>query len=172
VPESVAAAQHFLANLSPGLAALLAAVVSAVLTSTATYLWQVRRERKQRVREMRGIAKLLNEEVEVNRRQLSAASKGAPPPNRNPYQYVPSTSVWDKANLRIAQLLEELGDDDLLTSLVKYYTQAHKLADFIQVGSGAPKATMTMISHHASYLMELSDDVQFRLQELVGKLDK
>ena len=171
MPEWVTAVQHFLANLSPGWAVLLAAVASAVLASTATHLWQVRRERKQLVRELRGIARLLNEEMEVNRRRLSAVSKGAAPANRNPYQYVPSTSVWDKASLRLAQLLEERGDDDLLTSLVKYYTQAHNLAEYIQVSSDdAPQGKMNKISLSAEWLMESGDTVQPLLQELIRKL--
>src|SRR5215216_2048547 len=118
--------------IASGWATLLAAVLGAVLGSTGTHLWQLQREHKQRVRELRGVTRLLNKEMERNRTRLRAVAKAAPPGNRDRYRYVPATGVWDKANLRLAQLLK---DDELLTGLVDYYTQAHDLARYIQVST-------------------------------------
>jgi len=153
--------------IASGWATLLAAVLGAVLGSTGTHLWQLQREHKQRVRELRGVTRLLNKEMERNRTRLRAVAKAAPPGNRDRYRYVPATGVWDKANLRLAQLLK---DDELLTGLVDYYTQAHDLARYIQVSTDAPQLTMNMINHHASYLIDSSDTVQPRLQELIRQL--
>jgi hypothetical protein len=79
--------------------------------------------------------------------------------------------LFSKQFLRLAQLLEELGDDDLLTSLVKCYTQAHNLAEYIQVSSDdAPQGKMNKISLSAGWLMESGDAVQPLLQGLIRKL--
>ena len=162
--EGFTTALHFLTNLlqSPGWAALL----GAGLAATATHLWHLRREHNQRVRELRGITRLLYKEMESNRKRLSAVSRTAPPGHRNRYKYLPATSVWDKANLRLAHLLK---DDKLLTGLVDYYTQAHDLARYIQVSSDAPQLTINLISLNASYLIDSSNKVQPLLQKVISK---
>ena len=143
---------------------LAAAVLSAVLAATATHWWQLRREREQRVRELRGITRLLYEEMETNRSRLAAVSTGAPARPRVLYFLVPDTGVWDKSNLRLAQLLE---DDKLLASLVEYYTVAHHLAEFIRASSGDPNQdAMNHISLQSRRLIKLSDDIRPRPQIL------
>ena len=157
-----AASSLLSALLSPGWAALF----GAILASTATHWWHISREHKQRARELVGIARLLDKEMERNHFWLDIANKGAYGQNPRPYEYVPATSVWDKGNLRLAQLLK---DDDLFADLVEYYEKAHDLAKYVGVSSDQIQSKMNLISFRSGRLIDLSDTVRPRLQELIWK---
>jgi len=148
------------------LAPVLAALIGAILGSTATHKWQVRRERKQRLRELSGIIRLLDKEVERNQKRIDPVSKGTYGRSPNPHEHVPATNVWDKVNVRLAQLLE---DDGLFADLVEYYEKAHDLAKFVQDSSAPTQSVMNRMSIRSRRLIDLSKNVRPRLQELIGK---
>src|SRR5215216_7999098 len=148
------------------LAPVLAALIGDILGSTATNLWQVRRENKQRVRERIGTLRLLDKEVERNQKRIDPVAKGTHGRSPNPHEHVPATNVWDKVNVRLAQPLE---DDDLFADLVKYYEIAHDLGKFVQDSSAPAQSKLNRMSIRSRRLIALSKNVRPRLQELIGK---
>ena len=97
---------------------------------------------------------------------LDIVAKGAYGQNPKPYEYVPATRVWDKSNVRLAQLLN---DDDLFADLFEYYDKAQDLAEFIRVSTHNTQDKMALMSFDAKRLIDLSNPVRPRLQELIRK---
>src|SRR5215208_2447882 len=134
-----AAAQGATSSLPSALISpVLAALFGAVLGSTATHLWQVRRDRKQHLRELVGLLRLIDREVAFN--QTSRLPKLAGIQDLDLYQRQVGTPLvkeaWQQARVRLAQLLENSGD---YSDLADYYHDLQELND--RIGEhGSPNA--------------------------------
>jgi hypothetical protein len=81
-----------------------------------------------------------------------------------PYGHEPSFRNWDKANLRLAQLLEDIA---LLEALTEYYEKSHEMSNVVLGAYSYSGDTQAQVAFdQANELISLSDAVRPRLEEM------
>ena len=138
-----------------------AALGGAILGAAAGYVAREIEDRRRRKNERKGIIKLIAVEIAHNDELIKPLIDSDH--LKLPYGHVPSSRNWDKANVRLVQLLE---DDALIEDLTKYYEKSYQMNRDILGDYYLGDNKVLQAFERAQELKLLSDKVRPRLEEL------